>query len=44
MFRILKLLFFLGLLGLAGLTAYAFLGDLSPERHEIEQPVTLKPV
>ncbi len=44
MLRIIKLLFFLGVLGLVALTAFAFLGDMSPERHEIEQPVTLKPV
>jgi len=41
MFRLLKLLVFLALIGFVGLTGYAYLGDLSPEQSEINQPVTL---
>lgn len=41
MFRILKLLIFLALLGFVGLTGYAYLGDLSPEQSEVNHPVTL---
>jgi hypothetical protein len=38
---IVKLLFALVILGLIGLTGYAYLGDLSPEQRQIEQPVVL---
>lgn len=38
---IVKLLFGLVILGLLGLTGYAYLGDLSPEQRQIEQPVVL---
>jgi len=41
MFRILKLLIFLALIGFIGLTGYAYLGDMSPETRDIVQPVTL---
>lgn len=41
MFRILKLIFLLAVLGLAGLSGYAYLGDMSPERSEVRTPVHL---
>lgn len=41
MFRILKLIFLLAVLGLAGLSGYAYLGDMSPERSEVRTPVQL---
>jgi len=41
MFRLFKLLIFLGLVGFIGLTGYAYFGDMSPERTQINQPVTL---
>ena len=43
MFRIIKLLFFLSVLGLAGLAGYAYLGDMSPVQRPAEVPVTLIP-
>lgn len=43
MFRIIKLLFVLCVLGLLGLTGYAFLGDMSPQKKAVEEPVTLTP-
>lgn len=39
--RILKLLVFLFILLAAGLTGFAFLGDLSPERGTVSEPVIL---
>ena len=39
--HVLKLLLVLALLGFAGLTGYAYLGDLTPQPQEIRQPVTL---
>lgn len=39
--RLLKFLFFLIVLGGIGLVGYAYLGDLSPEQEEINQPVEL---
>ena len=39
--RVLKLLLVVVLLGFAGLTGYAYLGDLTPQAQEIRQPVTL---
>ncbi len=39
--RLLKLLVFLLLLGFIALTGYAYLGDLSPDIKEVNQPVTL---
>ena len=44
MVRILKVLLFLvvlGAIGFVALLAFAYLGDMSPERGEITQPVTL---
>lgn len=41
MTRLLKLVFVLALLGLIGLSGYAYLGDLSPAPQEMRQPVTL---
>ena len=43
MIRIVKVLFVLAVLGLVALTGYAFLGDMTPERRPVEQPVTLTP-
>ncbi len=39
--RILKALLVLVLLGLVGLTTYAYLADLSPAKGEVKVPVTL---
>ena len=39
--RLLKFLILLLLLGFIGLVGYAYLGDLSPEIKEVNQPVTL---
>jgi hypothetical protein len=39
--RLLKLLILLLVLGFIGLVGYAYLGDLSPEIKEVNQPVTL---
>ena len=41
MIRLLKLLFFLLLLGFVGLVGFAYLGDLSPEIETVKEPVTL---
>ncbi len=41
MIRILKVLIVLAILGFAGLTGYAYLGDMSPEQQEVRVPVTL---
>lgn len=41
MMRLIKVLFAFALLGLAGLSGYAYLGDLSPAQTEIRQPVVL---
>jgi hypothetical protein len=43
MIRIIKVLLLIAVVGLAALTGYAFLGDLSPERGPVEVPVTLTP-
>ena len=43
MFRIIRLLLYLSLLGLVALTGYAFLGDLAPVQRDVEEPVTLTP-
>ncbi|MCR8726404.1 hypothetical protein [Frigidibacter sp. ROC022] len=43
MFRIIKLLFLVSVLGVAALTGYAFLGDMAPERQPVEVPVVLVP-
>ncbi len=39
--RLLKFLIFLILSGFIGLVGYAYLGNLTPETHEIQVPVTL---
>lgn len=41
MVRLFKVVFALVLLGLAGLSGYAYLGDLSPSQEEVRQPVIL---
>ncbi len=44
MWRIIKGLVVVLLLGVAGLSAYAYLADLRPEQSEIRVPVTLNAV
>ncbi len=39
--RIFKVLLFLLVTGLAGLTGFAYFGNLSPDQTEIREPVTL---
>lgn len=41
MFRILKAILFLAVLGLAGLTGYAYLGNFAPNQGDVVQPVEL---
>ena len=41
MFRILKALITLVLFTFLGLVAYAYLGDLQPQRNDVVQPVEL---
>ena len=41
MWRLVKLVLILVILGFIGLTGYAYLGDLTPVSREITQPVTL---
>ncbi len=41
MLRILKVLFILAVLGFAGLSGYAYLGDMAPRQSEIRTPVQL---
>ncbi|MGB3179280.1 MAG: hypothetical protein WBC68_11725 [Albidovulum sp.] len=41
MIRILKVVFTLAVLGFAGLAGFAYLGDMTPERSEISEPVKL---
>lgn len=41
MFRLLKLLIFLGIVGVIALTGYAYLVDLSPQQVETVEPVIL---
>jgi hypothetical protein len=41
MFRIFKALVTFALFAFLGLVGYAYLGDLSPERSEVSQPVEL---
>ena len=41
MWRLLRGLIYLTILGMAGIAGYAFLGDLSPERAEVRQTVVL---
>ena len=41
MWRLVKLMLLLAVLGFLGLIGYAYFGDLSPEQREVTQPVTL---
>lgn len=41
MARVVKAVLVLALLGFAGLTAYAYLGDFTPERRSVTKPVVL---
>ncbi|WP_281283455.1 hypothetical protein [Palleronia caenipelagi] len=41
MIRLLKLVVFLVILTVVGLTGYAYLGDMDPDRSERVDPVTL---
>ncbi len=41
MFRIVKIILVLVLLGLIALAGYAYLGDMSPRQAPVTQPVTL---
>ncbi|EPX81038.1 hypothetical protein [Litoreibacter arenae] len=41
MIRLLKALVFLIVVGIVAIIGYAYLGDLTPNRVEVNQPVTL---
>ncbi len=41
MLRLIKAIFILALLAFLGLTGYAYLGDMAPQRSEISVPVEL---
>lgn len=41
MLRLLKWILILAVLAVAGLIAYAYLGDLTPDTADVRQPVTL---
>jgi hypothetical protein len=41
MTRLIKVLFAMVILGLVGLTGYAYVADLSPAQTEVRQPVIL---
>ncbi len=41
MVRILKLLFFLILIAIISVIGFAFFGDLTPDRTEVNQPIEL---
>lgn len=41
MWRLVKLMLLLAVLGFLGLVGYAYFGDLSPQQREVTQPVTL---
>lgn len=41
LFRLVKLLFFLAILGFIVLVGYAYIGDLSPDIQDRTQPVSL---
>lgn len=41
LFKLLKLLFFLAILGFIALVGYAYFGDLSPDTQDRNQPVSL---
>ncbi|MGG7644616.1 hypothetical protein ACQ5SP_07360 [Rhodovulum sp. YNF3179] len=39
--RVLKLVFFLIVIGFVALVGFAYLGDMAPDRQEVNEPVTL---
>lgn len=39
--RLIKILLILGVLGVAGLTVYAYVADLTPETRGLSQPVAV---
>lgn len=39
--RIIKAIFVLAMLGIIGLTGFAYIADLSPDQGEVKVPVTL---
>jgi hypothetical protein len=41
LWRLIKLVFVVAILGFIGLTGYAYLGDMSPVQRDVTQPVTL---
>jgi hypothetical protein len=41
MWRILKAILLLGVLGFVGLVAYAYIADLTPETERVSKPVVL---
>jgi hypothetical protein len=41
MWRLIKLVLVLLVIGFIGLSGYAYLGDLSPTQRDVTQPVTL---
>ncbi|SIO17286.1 hypothetical protein SAMN05444722_0698 [Rhodovulum sp. ES.010] len=41
MFRLLKVLVFLLIIGFVGLVGFAYLGDLSPDQADVTQSLTL---
>lgn len=41
MFRLFKAIFFLAVIAFAGLVGYAYLGDMTPARSEVTEPVEL---
>ncbi len=41
MWRLLRILFYIAVLGAAGVVGYAYLGDLSPRIGEVRQTVVL---
>jgi hypothetical protein len=43
LWRLVKLVLLLLVVGFIGLTGYAYFGDLSPDQREVTQPVKLDP-
>ncbi|MDT0683950.1 hypothetical protein RM543_14765 [Roseicyclus sp. F158] len=41
MWRLIKLLFFLAVIGAIGLVGFAYFGDLTPQQQDVTEPVTL---
>lgn len=39
--RLIKIIVVLALLGFVGLVIYAYVADLSPERHDVQIPVSI---